>query len=198
MFDTKNKAFRRDVAKSIANRRFEMAPEGVYIPAIRAIGSGMYVDSINGVEVGETPNLIVDQGFVDILATVFGATSKKAGFYVALGSAAATPAANWTAANFAANATEITSTTEGYTQTNRPAWTTATVTTPVVDNYASKAAFTIATASSLNVNIAAVLSDQNRGGTAGVLYSAARYPNTRVLQNGDNYEVGYRLSFSAA
>jgi hypothetical protein len=193
-----NKALSRDVTRAIANNRYEMAPEGVYIPAIRAIAKGAYVDYVNGVEIGETPNLIVDQGFVDILNTVFGATSKKAGFYVALFSGAVTPVANWTAANFGANATEITSTTEGYTQATRPAWTVAAASTPQVDNYASKAQFTIATASTLNINGAAILSDQNRGGTAGVLYSAARYANTRVLQAGDNYEVGYRLSFSAA
>ena len=198
MFDTENKAFRRDVTNAIANRRYEMAPEGVYIPAVRAMGQGVYIDCINGVEVGQTPNLIVDQGFVDILNTVFSSTSKKAGFFVALFSGAVTPAANWTAANFASNATEITSTTEGYTQANRPAWGVVSATTPQIDNYATKAQFTIATATTLNVNGAAVLSDQNRGGIAGVLYSAARYANTRVLQAGDNYEVGYRLSFSAA
>jgi hypothetical protein len=197
MFDTKNKAFRRDVSNAIANRKYEMAPEGVYIPSIRALGSGVYVDSINGVEVGQTPNLIVDQGFVDILNTVFGTTSKKAGFFVALFSGAVTPAANWVAATFAATASEITSNTEGYTQAARPAWVTPNATTPQIDNYAAKAQFTIATAGTLNVNGAAVLSDQGKGSTGGVLYSAARYPNTRQLQAADNYEVGYRLSFSA-
>lgn len=197
-----NNAFRKDVARDLANGKFEMADNGIYMPTVRGMLGGRYADRVirggQMIELGVTDNMIVDQGFVDILNTVFGATSKKAGFYVALFAGAVTPASNWTASGFASTASEITSNSEGYTQGTRPQWVPATATTPQMDNYASKAAFTIATASTLNVNGAALLSDSGKGSTAGVLTSAARYSNTRQLQNGDNYEVGFRLTFASA
>ena len=189
---------RRDIKRALANRKYEKSPNGLYLNNIMV--QGVYSDRVirNGqvIEFDQTKNLVVDQGLVDMLNTYFGTTSKKTAFYVALFAGAVTPASNWTAANFAATASEITSNTEGYTQVARPAWTTPNATTPQIDNYAAKAAFTIATASTLNVNGAAILSDQAKGSTGGVLVSAARYANTRQLQNGDNYEVGYRIVLS--
>lgn len=198
-----NPAFRKDVARDLANGKFESAGvAGIYMPTVRGILGGRYFDRVirggQVIDFGDTSNMIVDQGFVDILNTVFGATSKKAGFYVAIFAGAVNPAANWTAAGFASTASEITSNTEGYTQSTRPQWTPAAATTPQMDNYAAKAAYTIATASTLNVNGAALLSDSGKGSTAGVLISAARYSNTRQLQNADNYEVGFRLTFASA
>ena len=35
-----------------------------------------------------------------------------------------------------------------------------------------------------------------RGGTTGKLISASKYPSERVFQNGDTYEIGYRLSLT--
>lgn len=198
----KSLSFRKDVARDLSNRKFEFAPEGLYLATVRGFARGVYADHVirggQVIDFGLTDNTVVDQGFVDLLNTMFGATSKKAGFYTALFAGAVTPATNWTASGFAATASEITSNSEGYTQSTRPQWTPAVATTPQMDNYAAKAAFTIATASVLNVNGAAILSDSGKGSTAGVLISAARYANTRQLQNGDNYEVGYRISFASA
>ena len=191
-------SLRRDIKRALANRKYEQDRSGLYLGNVRV--KGVYADRVirNGqvIDFGTTENLVVDQALVDILNTYFGATSKKTAFYVSLFAGAVTPASNWTAANFSSTASEITSNSEGYTQTTRPAWTTPNATTPQIDNYAAKAAFTIATASTLNVNGAAILSDQAKGSTGGVLVSAARYANTRQLQSGDNYEVGYRIVLS--
>ena len=43
-----------------------------------------------------------------------------------------------------------------------------------------------------------MLTNSVRGGTTGTLISASKYAAARTFQNGDVYEVGYRLSFSAA
>ena len=115
---------------------------------------------------------------------------------LALFSGAAAPAANWTAASFAAAASEIVSLTEGYTNATRPAWTPANTSTGSIDNMASVASVTIATSSQLNVTGAAMLTNSTRGGTTGVLVSATKYAAARVFQSGDTYEVGYRLSLT--
>lgn len=193
-----SKTLRRDFSKALRGGKYETTEGGILAPGTSIVARGEYVEVLNGVEVGVRGNMVVDQSFVDILNTYFGATAKKSGFFVALFSGAVTPTANWTAATFSASASEIVSGTEGYTEATRRPWVPAAATTPQMDNYAAKAVFTIATAATLNVNGAALLTDSAKGSTAGVLVSAARYANTRQLQNGDNYEVGYRITFSAA
>ena len=125
-----------------------------------------------------------------------GSTAKPAGYFLALFSGAAAPADNWTAANFAATASEIVSLTEGYTSPTRPAWTSANTNTGSIDNMAAVATVTIATAGQLNVTGAAMLTNNTRGGTTGALVSATKYAAARVFQNGDTYDIGYRLSLT--
>ena len=159
---------------------------------------GEYFGRVNGGEwVKEGDNLIVLEGLAHILSVAFGATPKPASYHLALFSGAAAPAANWTAATFAAAASEIVSMTEGYTSATRPVWTPpANTATASIDNMAAVASLTIATASQLNVTGAALLTDSGRGATTGKLISATKYPVPRVFQNGDVYDLGYRVSLT--
>ncbi len=157
---------------------------------------GEYYDRVNGGEWCLIPNLVVTEGQAHILNTALGSTAKPAGYYLALFSGAAAPAANWKAANFASVASEIVSLTEGHTSATRPVWTPTNTNNNVIDNMTAVASVTIATATTLNVTGAALLSNSTRGGTSGVLISAAKYPATRTLQNGDVYEIGYRISLT--
>jgi len=159
---------------------------------------GEYFGRVNGgAWVKEGDNLIVLEGLAHILSVALGATPKPAGYYLALFSGAAAPAANWTAATFAAAASEIVSLTEGYTSPTRPVWTPpASTATGSIDNMASVATVTIATAGSLNVTGAALLTDSTRGGTTGKLVSATKYPVARTFQDGDVYDIGYRISLT--
>ena len=159
---------------------------------------GEYFGRVNGGQwVKECDNLIVLEGLAHILSVAFGATAKPSGYYLALFSGAASPQANWTAANFASVASEIVSMTEGYTSATRPAWTPpASTDTNSIDNMAAIASVTIATTSQLNVTGAAQLTNSTRGGTTGKLISATKYAAPRVFQDGDTYEIGYRLSLT--
>ena len=159
---------------------------------------GEYFGRVNGGEwAKEGDNLIVLEGLAHILSVAFGSTPKPAGYYLALFSGAAAPAANWTAASFAAAASEIVSMAEGYTSATRPVWTPpATTDTGSIDNMAAVASVTIATASQLNVTGAALLTNNTRGGTTGALISATKYAAPRVFQSGDVYEIGYRISLT--
>lgn len=157
---------------------------------------GEYFDRINGGEWTRTENLIPIEGLAHILNVALGTTPKPASYHLALFSAAAQPAANWTAASFASAASEIVSMTEGYSSATRPTWTPANTATNSIDNMAAVAKVTMKTASSLTVQGAAMLTNSNKGSTAGALISASKYAAPRVFQDGDTYEIGYRISLT--
>lgn len=189
------RALESAIAASVAARKAEH-------PEANAFGT--YYEIVNGKLVGVhsepvlSPNMLPAQGIKDNLDTWLGATAKKAGWYIGLYATAINPASTWTAANVAATAGEITSTTEGYSEVTRPQFTANASTGGAIDNVGQEAAFTIVSSGVVNVEGAFLISDNARGGTVGVLASAARYPNTRQLQNGDNYKVGYRVTLTSA
>ena len=187
---------RNELALALDREQYDLTDEGVYFPRQGVLVAGEYFDRINGGEWQRTKNLIPTEGLAHILNVAMGSTAKPAGYFLALFSGAAAPAANWTAASFAAAASEIVSLTEGYTSATRPAWTPTNTSTGSIDNMASVASVTIATSSQLNVTGAAMLTNSTRGGTTGVLVSATKYAAARVFQSGDTYEVGYRLSLT--
>ena len=190
-------SLRKELAAAIHHEIFDVTDEGIFFPKQGVMASGEYFDRINGGEWERTPNLIVTEGLAHILSVALGATAKPAGYFLALFSGAAAPAANWTAASFAAAASEIVSMTEGYTSPTRPAWTPpASTDTNSIDNMAAIASVTMATAGQLNVSGAAMLTSSTRGGTTGKLISATKYTADRVFQNGDTYDIGYRLSLT--
>lgn len=157
---------------------------------------GEYFDRINGGEWQRTPNLIVTEGLAHMLNVALGTTPKPTAYYLALFSAAAQPQASWTAASFSSAASEVTSMAEGYTDATRPKWTPSNTTGNSIDNMSTIAKVTISTASQLTVQGAAMLTNNTRGGTSGVLVSATKYPSARVFQDGDTYEIGYRISLT--
>ena len=188
----------QEAAREIRAERFDITPDGIYLPRIGAIAAGEYFGRVNGgAWQKEGDNLIVTEGFAHMLNVTFDtSTAKPAGYYLAIFSGNTAPAANWTAASFAAVASEIVSMTEGHTGATRPAWTPAKTTTGSIDNMATVASLTIATSSQLNVTGAALLTGSARGGTTGVLVSASLYAAPRTFQAGDIYELGYRINLT--
>ena len=188
----------QEAAREIRAERFDITPEGIYLPRIGARAAGEYFGRVNGgAWQKEGDNLIVTEGFAHLLNVTFDtSTAKPAGYYLAIFSGNTAPAANWTAAAFAAVASEIVSMTEGHTGATRPVWTPAKTTTGSIDNMATVASLTIATSSQLNVTGAALLTGSARGGTTGVLVSASLYAAPRTFQAGDIYELGYRINLT--
>ena len=189
---------RAELARESRAQRFDITPEGLFLPRLGAIAAGEYFGRVNGgAWTKEGDNLIVTEGFAHMLNSTFDpGTAKATGHYLAIFSGGTAPAANWTAASFAAVASEITSMTEGHTGATRPAWTPAKTTTGSIDNMAAAASLTIATAGTLNVTGAALLTSNQKGGTTGVLVSASLYPVPRTFQSGDVYDLGYRLNLT--
>lgn len=185
----------REIAKFVENGDYVMTESGLLIHGAIMAG-GKYYHSVNGRDEQVDHNLIPAEGILYLLNTALGAQAKEAGWYLALFNGATTPAANWTAANFTANASEIISQSEGYSGANRQAWTPSTAAAGKIGNLSSRAVFSIVATTSLNITGAALLSSQPRGSTSGVLVSAARYASTRVVNNGDQFELGYEVELT--
>lgn len=182
--------------RHLANHAYEMSEHGILFPKAKALAHGVYIHTVNGGDLREDPNLLVNEGLTYMLDVALNNATKLATWYVALYAAAYTPLAALTAASFAATASEITSNTEGYTQANRVTWVPAAPTTPLITNLASKASFTIATASSLAVNGAGLLSDATKGAVTGKLMSASKFAVTRTLYDTDTFEVAYQATLT--
>jgi len=179
----------REFSRYIRDFKYEETDTGILFPEAKTRIAGLYEDHL-----GQTPNLIPTQGLNHILDVAISDEAKLTNFYLALYSGNYTPVAGLTAASFAGDATEITSTSEGYTGANRIAWLPANPASGVIDNYASKAAFTIQTATTLDILGAALLSAQTRGATSGVIISAAKFATTRTENNANVYNLGFRIT----
>lgn len=182
----------------LRNNQFEQTPEGgILFPKASALATGGYIHDVNGQDERFDPNLLPNQGLMYMLGVSVHTTTKITAWYLALYAADYTPLAGLTAATFPATASEITSNTEGYTGATRPAWTSAAPSANMVDNLATKAVYTIATASSLAVNGAAVVSDSTKGAVVGTLLSATKFAATRTLYNTDVFNLAYRISLAS-
>lgn len=182
--------------RHLANKHFENTPSGVLFPKAGALAQGIYFHDVNGQDEQSDPNLLPDAGLVHMLDVALNNGTKIGTWYVSLYAAAYTPLAGLTAASYPGTASEITSATEGYTEANRQTWVPTAPTTPLIDNLASKAAFTIATASSLAVNGAALVSEATKGATTGTLISATKFASTRTLLDTDTFNVAYRIQLT--
>lgn len=143
-------------------------------------------------------NLVVNVGLQDMNAKYFSGSSYTAAWYIGLYGAAASnnPAAGDTMSSHA-GWTEVTA----YSQSTRPACSFGTASTAnpsVINNSGSPAVFSIN--GTTTVGGAFLASDSTKGGTAGILFSAADFqsPGDRSVVNGDTLNVTYQFSLAAA
>jgi hypothetical protein len=144
----------------------------------------------------EAPNLVVNEGLQDMNAKYFTGTTYTAAWYLGLYGSGATnsPAAGNTMASHG-SWTEVTD----YSQATRPACTFGTPTTAnpsVATNSASPASFSIN--ATTTVGGAFLTTSNTKGGSTGVLYSAADFsaPGDRSVVSGDTLSVTYTLSLA--
>lgn len=144
-------------------------------------------------------NLIPNAGLNDVLDKYLKGSSYTAAFYVGLLQAAASPAiaAGDTMASHS-GWTEFT----GYTNSPdvRPTLTLGTVASQSVDNSASVAAFavTLASPESSTIDGAFICTDDTKGGTSGVLFSAGFFSSAKSVGNGDTLNVTATVTAAAA
>lgn len=186
--------FQRDIAAG----KYDVTESGIALKRSSVLLNGQYVEGIQGKadSFRYHRNLIVTEGINYMLGVAVGTATKISAWYIAPFSGSASPAANWTASNFASNASEITSTSEGFTETTRQQATFGTPASGVINNYSAKAAFTIECSTTLNILGAGLLSLNTRGGTTGTLLSAVKFSVARVLADGDIWNAGYQVELT--
>jgi uncharacterized protein (DUF39 family) len=146
----------------------------------------------------EKHNLVVNVGLKDMNDKYFTGSGYTATWYLGLYGAALSndPAATDTAASHA-GWTEVTP----YSNATRPAATFSAATTAdpsVITNASSPAVFNVNATET--VGGAFLISDNTKGGTTGVLFSAADFdaPGDRNVANGDTITVTYTFELDAA
>ncbi len=185
------------IRRALASLKFERTETGFYVPSVGVV-QGHYDLYKNGVFLSREYNLLTTEGMTYLLDSALSGASPITAWYIALYAGAVTPTISLTAATFAATTTEITSGTEGYTQSNRVAWSEGGASASAINNNASPATFTIATATTLSVNGIGILSAAAKGATTGKLLSASRFGSTKTFDDGDEFGVKYGLTLANA
>ena len=146
----------------------------------------------------KTPNLVVNEGLKAMNEAFFTGSNYSAQWYLGLYGSGATndPAPGDTMASHA-GWTEVTA----YSETPRPASNFGTATTAdpsVISNAGSVAIYTMSGATV--VGGAFLTSDNTKGGTTGILFSAADFeaPGDRTVISGDVINLTYQFSLDAA
>jgi hypothetical protein len=143
-------------------------------------------------------NLVVNVGLADMNDKYFSGSGYSATWYLGLVDNSPSPsyAAGDTMASHAGWAENT-----DYTQANRPTVTfgSATVADPsVINNSGAVDVFTMN--ASVTIAGAFLTSDNTKGGTAGILFSASTFqtPGARTVVSGDTLNVTYEFSLDAA
>ena len=189
--------FASEAARAIRNHNYDVTDQGVYFPKARVSIGGVLRHTHTGAsgaeDVAVDPNLLVNEGLNYLLNAALGGASPVAAFYIAPFSGNVTPAASWTGANFAANATEFTA----YSNGTRLPWTTAPSTAQSIGNSAAVAASTATfnAGGPYNVYGVGLLQASAKGATTGVLVAAVRFASPRLnMVAGDKLAFEYVLS----
>lgn len=186
----------KEFARLLHNRKYEKSQEGIFLPTARVYIRGEYGFRVNNGEWEYQSNLLPTEGLNWLLDNFVAAGGVAA--YLSLYAGAISPVAGWTATSYPATATEITSGSEGYTESTRVAWGPAAAASAQKDNYSTPSAFTIATATTLTVNGVGLHTVSTKGGTTGKLLSATRFGSARSFSNTDEFDVKYRLALTSS
>jgi hypothetical protein len=173
---------------------YEASAGGVLMPSqglrIGGIFHGQIIRNGEVVEEFDDSNIVVDQGLNHVLNVEFNGLTPVNPWYLGLFEGNYTPVAAVTAAGIAAAATECVA----YSQATRPSFVNVASTAKSITNSASTATFTFVDARTLYGAI--LISDSTKGGTAGVLFSAAKFATPKVMGNTDQLLLTY--TFTAA
>lgn len=173
---------------------YDLRDSGLLVPhKINVVGEYHGQIIRNGVVIDEfvEKNLVVDEGLNALLNIMFAGATQVPTWYLGVFEANYTPVAGVTGATIASAATECTA----YAATNRPTYTEASSTAKSMTNSASRASFVFN--ASKNVYGAFLISDNTKGGTAGTLFSAARFSSAKVVAADDELLLTYTFTASS-
>jgi hypothetical protein len=122
---------------------------------------------------------------------MFNSATQTTTWYLGLFEGNYTPVATVTASSIAADATETTA----YVASTRPEYVEATASGQSITNSASRASFVFN--ATKTIYGAFLVSTNTKGGTSGVLFSAARFGSAKAVESGDELLLTYTFSASS-
>ncbi|NLA67477.1 MAG: hypothetical protein GX856_04400 [Gammaproteobacteria bacterium] len=170
-----------EARRAVRNNKHEMTDDGrVFIGGGANVFIGGHATARYAPPGGEFgprvigPNRIVNEG-LNFVLNLLGQHVSPLALYLAPFTGNVTPAANWTGANFAANASEFTA----YTAANRLPWTTVSANAQQLTNVAalSTATITLSAGGPYTIRGLGLLGASGKGATTGPLIVAARFPD---------------------
>lgn len=175
---------------------YEQTAGGVLMPAqtlqIGGVYHGQIIRDGKVIDEFEDHNLVVDQGLNKLLDVMFNGSSQVNPWYLGLFEGNYTPVAGLTAATVVANATECIA----YDEATRPVYDEAAAAAKSTTNAASKATFTFNAAKTIYG--AFLISDATKSGTAGTLFSAARFATAKSVVASDQLLLTYTFTASSS
>lgn len=173
---------RTEVARRLANRQYEVEPNGsVLIPKMGLRFHGHFEAQRGSLSQGFAPweiadNIVPDEGILDILDVYFSQGSQHAAFYVSIFTGSVTPSSSYTAANYPANATEATT---QYQESTRVLWAPDAAAANGIVNDGTPAVFTIASGGPYTIRGAGLHTVSTKGATTGKLPAAAAFSTAK-------------------
>jgi hypothetical protein len=168
---------------------------GLAVPKSDIRVGGIFTGQLirDGVVIDEfvQPNLVVDQGLNNLLNVMFNGATQTSTWYLGIFEGNYTPVAAVTAATIASASTECTA----YSAATRPEYIEATSTGKSTTNSANRASFIFNATKSIYG--AFLISDNTKGGTSGVLFSAARFSAVKNVESGDELLLTYTFNASS-
>lgn len=174
---------------------YELSEAGIAVPKsemkVGGVFTGQLIRDGKVIDEFQDHNLVVNEGLNRILNVMFSGTAQSAAWYMGVFEGNYTPVATVTAATIATAATEC----SAYSNATRPIYTSATSTTQNVTNSANRASFIFNATKSIYG--AFLISDATKGGTSGVLFSAARFTGVKNVESGDELLLTYTFNASS-
>lgn len=180
----------KELLRALANRRYELTPEGIVIGGNK-IG-GAIIHTLNGEDRRVDYNTWTTEGLNYLLNTGFNRSAAATAFYFAPFSNNVTPAASLTAATFGATLAEVT----GYGESTRQEYIDVAAASGSMTNTASRAEITAN--ASITIWGAGLLSVSTKSSTSGVCLAAAKFSASRALVDTDVLAFDYTLTITPA
>lgn len=175
--------------------KYRQTGAGVLVPDNKIICKGQYFcELIRGgklIDSWTVDNLVVNEGLNANLGVMFNAATQITAWFLGVFEGNYTPVATDTAAGIAAAATESTA----YASATRPAWTQASPASQSITNSASRASFVFN--ATKTIYGAFMVSSSTKLGTAGTLFSAARFGTAKAVVNLDELLLTYTFTASS-
>lgn len=181
---------RNEVLRALRNNKYEVTPDGIYLPSMHAHAAGVFEHWKNGADHRVDPNIFVLSG----LDTLFTTGLTGGTFYLAPFSNNLAPVNTLTAATFPGTQGEFTNYTEG----SRQQWVKDAYTnTQTLTNGGTKAVITANTGGGTVWGFG-LTSASGKSATSGTLIACAQFASSRVLAATDTLTVQYTLTLTTS